>query len=698
MAGQLGNNSLVSVGHAVAVTGITGAVAIAAGGSHSCVLLGDRTVKCWGRGTEGQLGRNSLVSSKVPVAVSGLGTAVAIAAGRNHTCALLLTGAARCWGENKFGELGNGSKVNSKVPVLVSGITTATALGAGYEHTCARLANGTARCWGSNADGELGDNSHSVRTKPVVVASLPGVSAVAAGSRNSCAVLANGTAKCWGYNGDGELGNGASITSHFPVLVAGLPSGVTRVDAGGSHTCAVVNGGVKCWGTNAFGELGNGLRQYSATPVQVSSLTSGVVDVGAGSNTFNRAFSCALLSGGTVKCWGDNSRWQLGVKSPAFSAVPVSVTGIDGVTSATKAKAIAVGDEHACALMVNGTVLCWGDNGSEELGGGVSIPDSKSATPIRTSIAAIKVAAGGDYTCAIVSGGVVQCWGNNDFGQVDPSDIPVSSPTPTTIIEFDGATLSTSASYLTAGFGHACAASGFGDVACWGDSTDGQAGFASNEATLSGMSAGTFHTCFLYAGVVGGFNGVIKCLGQNFDGQLGRGDTTDSLDTPLDVVGRLGNVLATYVNFSQVSASESFTCAVHVGRVLCWGANDVGQLGDGKTNSAIAQTVKLTAGVRQPSATTTVPWAASAPKVTAGLHATVLTWTAPANGGKPIGDYVVQYSKNGVAWSTFNDGVRASTGATVIGLAHAKYSFRVMARNALGVGAPSPKSVAVLVP
>jgi hypothetical protein len=234
-------------------------------------------------------------------------------------------------------------------------------------------------------------------------------------------------------------------------------------------------------------------------------------------------------------------------------------------------------------------------------------------------------------------------------------------------------------------------------VSCWGDSIDGQGGFFSTGGGIAEVSASWFHTCVRYVGQVG-LQGGLRCIGQNFDGQLGRGDTVDSPDTLVDVLVATTTVPVAQYGATEVAASVSHSCAVVAGRAKCWGANDVGQLGDGKTNSATAQLVKLAVGVRQPSATTTVPWAPSAPKVTAGLHKAVLTWTAPANGAKPIGDYVVQYSKNGVAWATFNDGVRATTGATVTGLAHTSYVFRVMAKNSLGVGAPSPKSVAVLIP
>jgi alpha-tubulin suppressor-like RCC1 family protein len=710
-AGQLGNNSVVSVSHAVAVSGITGAVAVTAGAAHTCALIGNGTVRCWGRGVEGQLGNNAVTSAKVPVAVVGLSGVVAISAGGNHTCALLATGGVRCWGEGKFGALGNNALTNSKVPAVVAGLTTATAIAAGANHTCARLSTGVARCWGDNTYGQVGDNTHILRKVSSAVAGVTGVTALAGGGGGTCAVLTNATVRCWGHAQIGQLGNGVLVTNHTSVAVSGLSSGVTAIDAGGSHSCAVVSGGVKCWGDNGSGQLGNGTTQYSATPVQVTGLTSGVKDVGTGSDTFGREFSCALMIVGTVKCWGSNVQHQLGVAAPSLSKVPVDVVDITGTSPAFTAQKISVGNEHVCALMANFTVMCWGDNGSDELGDQSVSPPSSSATPLRVTLPggalALDVAAGGDFTCAVTdavgAAGAVQCWGNNDLGQVDPNTIPIGSAVPVPVIGFEGIpTVPTQASKVTAGFGHACARESSGDISCWGDDIDGQGLFASTTGHIIGLSASWFHTCVWYESVtVGNVTsdpGGVRCVGQNSDGQLGDGSQVDSPDALVDVVVTTPTVPASQFGATEVSTSVSHTCAVISGGAKCWGADDVGQLGDGKADSAVAKAVSLVAGARQPTATPTVPWAPAAPKVTPGIRSAVLTWTAPANGGKPITDYVVQFSTNGTTWATFNDGVRATTGATVTGLTSRKvYYFRVIAKNVQGAGAPGARSAAATI-
>jgi alpha-tubulin suppressor-like RCC1 family protein len=336
----------------VAVRGLSGATALAAGNAHICALLQTGTVQCWGRNESGQLGDGTSGGSRAtPVAVRGLSGVTALAAGSAHTCALLQTGTVQCWGLNDNGQLGDGTTANRATPVAVRGLSGVTALAAGGAHTCALLQTGTAQCWGSNFSGQLGDGTTTDRLTPAVVSGLSGVTALAAGWDHTCAVLQTGTVQCWGSNFSGQLGDGTTTDRLTPVAVSGL-SGVTALAAGGAHTCALLpTGTVQCWGRNESGQLGDGTTANRVTPVAVSGLS------GATALAVGGAHTCALLPTGTAQCWGRNESGRLGDgTSGGFRATPVVVSGLSGAT------ALAAGGAHTCALLQTGTAQCWGEN------------------------------------------------------------------------------------------------------------------------------------------------------------------------------------------------------------------------------------------------------------------------------------------------------------------------------------------------
>ena len=223
--GQLGNGATANVAFAIDVTVLGNSVASAAlGKSHTCVVTTAGGVKCWGRNAEGELGDGTTASRPLPGDVAGLTSGVsAVSAGNLHTCALMSDRTVRCWGSNAQGEIGNnGVGTVVSTPTTVQSLTGIASISVGGGHACAVTTAGALKCWGRNSEGQLGDRTTLQRMVPVDVPGMSsGVIAVSAGEFHTCAIITGGGVVCWGLNGSGRVGDGTLAQRNTPQLVLG---------------------------------------------------------------------------------------------------------------------------------------------------------------------------------------------------------------------------------------------------------------------------------------------------------------------------------------------------------------------------------------------------------------------------------------------------------------------------------------------
>jgi alpha-tubulin suppressor-like RCC1 family protein len=349
--------------------------------------------------------------------------------------------------------------------VCAAGCCPAGVMEAGGYHSCQRTSAGALLCWGRNhldagVGGQLGVGDYTDRSQSTAVLNAStNMAAVEAGMFHTCSLDNTGAVKCWGVAGLGRIGDGSTSDKLAPVQVTGLAAGAAiEIGSGGTVSCALSSvAKLRCWGDNTHGEVGDGTMTPRPTPTNVVDLGNTVLDVSVGAS-----HACALVSGGFVRCWGDNGSGQLGDGTQMDQPRPVLVTGLSNVSR------IAAGESHTCAILKTGEVYCWGDNSSGQLG--ATTTGTFSATPVKLAgvTGPTAISAGGAHTCALTSSGQIQCWGANDSGQLGdntmmgrPAPMPVSGIT-------DGTTLS-------CGHAHTCARTQSG-TRCWGNNEFGQLG------------------------------------------------------------------------------------------------------------------------------------------------------------------------------------------------------------------------------
>lgn len=589
--------------------------AIAAGVGHTCVIRSQGKVSCWGTNTDGQLGDGTSIDRSLPVAVPGLGGIVELALGRGHSCARRSSGSVVCWGANARGQLGSGNDYPSKKPVAVRGLSDAIAIASGDDHTCALRKTGAVVCWGANADGQLGNLTRKSWNEPAPIRGLVDATAIAAGARHSCALRKTGGVICWGANESGQLGDGSTQGHERPSAVADL-QGVREIGAGGSRTCAATGAGLycwgevelganegkavprprkvaelgsdavvelelgpahacittaakrgRCWGHNRDGRVGDGSFDDRGRPVEV-----GVPEVDG--FALGARHTCARAPSGMVSCWGDDAGGALGQGEPEEASAR---EGVAKVLDLRDAVDLAAGDAFSCAVRKTGEVVCWGNNELGQLGDASGVDARARPMPVAKIDDAVAIAAGPEQACAVRKTGDVECWGNNERGQLGrPAGAPQVRPAP--VPKLDDAV------DVSIGFAHGCAVRRTGEVYCWGDDSEGQLGDGAGErgGRVAGLGdataivSGRAHTCALRRA------GAIACWGANNLGQLGNSAGAAELKTPAEYP-----VMVTKVSdASEVAVGPDHGCArLRTGKAVCWGNNEASQLGSGTASN-----------------------------------------------------------------------------------------------------------------
>ena len=377
-----------------------------------------------------------------------------------------------------------------------------------------------------NRDGGAGDARDGRDAPPDAPAAC--VATLATSQEFVCAaVAATGSVKCWGRGDTGELGDGIAVNSPMPVTATGLTA-PTSLAVGGRHALAIAGGALYAWGFDGQHQLGDGMTAEHDVPFAVPGAPGDLVAVGAGARG-----SCALHADGTVSCWGCTGYLTNSAAAPHCSTIDAMLTA---VPLPMAARALAVGGQHACALLADGSVWCAGRDDHGQLGDG-STTSTLAAVQVSGLTGATAVTAGRRHSCAI-AGGLAYCWGSNDGGQIGDGTM-TDRPTPVQIAGLTGVTA------ISAGGHHTCALAG-GTPYCWGADDYGQIGNgASGTNVLAPMPvvgltgpvvelrAGTRFTCARDGAGV-------ECWGWNVHGTLGWATATDMLPHPLPMAVPLG--------------------------------------------------------------------------------------------------------------------------------------------------------------
>ena len=529
---------------------------LASGLDGSCGLHQDGSLWCWGNNAEGEVGDGTTMDRLEPVAVGtdldwrsierGLYETCAIKAdgslwcwghsfgitpqhvgtdswrdltiGPLHTCGVHVDGSLWCWGSNQFGQLGNGDISGATQPSPVKiGTATWLEVAAGVRYTCGIQSDHSLWCWGVT---DQGGNNFLTSYAPVQLGSDVGWTNLSSGEYHLCTQKLDHSWWCFGANVEGDLGDGTVTTRPLPVAVLGSFSDLEPSD---ENTCGITPANeIQCWGSNDEGQLGLGYTADSDVPVSVATSSTSLA---VASDE-----SCSIDGAQRLSCWG-----------AYISRVPTQLAGLwTRVTG---------GDSYKCGLQPDGSLWCWGNNASGQLGNGSTVD---AVTPTRVGASTWNQVTAGHQNrpCGLQSDNSLWCWG-------------AGVPTPQRIGTATWASIATSGR-------HACAIAPDATLWCWGRNEEYQTGLGSNASYeiaqptqinstqhWLAVSTGDTHTCAIAN------DHALWCWGDSSHGELGTGSSSTLAATPM---------LIDSDSWSRISAGTYRTCGIKTdGSLWCWG-------------------------------------------------------------------------------------------------------------------------------
>jgi alpha-tubulin suppressor-like RCC1 family protein len=348
--------------------------------NHFCAIDLIGALRCWGEGTYGKLGNDSTSHNTDPEVVTLGQRAKSVTTAKHSTCAVLDDGSVKCWGIGNYYQLGNGANtpVRTAGTALTFGSAKAVSIAATEDSYLVLLNNDSIGYWGNGYDGTLGQEGASGASTPqfgIDLGTNRHATQISAGKDHVCAVLDNASIKCWGKNSNGKLGVGDTtdrgkaantMGDDLPSVYLGAGKTAKAVSAGGAFTCALLNDdSVRCWGYNNYGQLGNG------TTDDLTTLAGSSTSVNFGGKTpksihAGHLHACAIMTDGSAMCWGYGNDGQLGQggSNTSINHTPLAVA----FPSGSIVKSLEASNSSTCASLDNSTtnVWCWGSgvNGS----------------------------------------------------------------------------------------------------------------------------------------------------------------------------------------------------------------------------------------------------------------------------------------------------------------------------------------------